>query len=168
MNKCTFAVGIHGATIESIYAAKDHKGRVLVNKETGEVDITVLFRGDMGMTGETTIRFSEKTQYITDNLIKACKLTNEGMPVHVKELIGKKVWIYVKGYWRIGEHPGIDPPMMTEIIPGRYSQHFGPKPAYIGAPTEKNEVPSGIFVEFADIDKTASVVNLQERGFGDD
>ena len=159
---------MHAATISSITIPKDASGKKLVNKETGEEYISIVFTGSGDMTGQVIIDHNDTTQYQADKLIQACRLNNQKEPVHVKELIGKRIWIYVKGTYRIGQHPGIDPPEVTEVIPGKYSQFFGPKPANIDDPDFNGGIPRGIFVEFADIPLISDPVNLEEREFGDD
>lgn len=165
-NTCTFVPGIHAAEISRIAIARDNNGKPIANKETGEIAIRIEFRGSNAMHGSTLVLWNESTQYITDGLIKACKVDNRNRQVPVSEMIGKRLWIYVKGYYRIGEYPGINEPISTEIIPGKYSQFFGPKPAVTDDPDRNGGIPKGIFVEFVNISKTP--VNLEEREFGDD
>ena len=165
---CSFSPGIHGVTIAHIKLAKDTNGKPIVNMQTGEPSIEVLYTGIDNNSGSEIIVYSDKTQWITDALSKACKVDNTDKEVNVKELVGKRLWIYVRGYYRIGDNPGTDNPVSTEIISGKYSQFFGPKPAVLDAPEYNKGIPKGMFVEFINVSKETANINLDEREFGDD
>lgn len=150
----TVGVGVHLVIIDDMKIAKNKQGMNLVNEETGEAHIEVVFKAGDGKKISRIFFMTEKSEWVFEKLCKAVKFNISKEEKHsVNEVRGRRLWICVGVKYEVKNgklvRDSTGKPITYYHVLAQFFEVFDPMipPAINGDPRLTNDgVPSGKFL----------------------